>query len=192
MSSGTSRRMHVPPHQLYNQNSRQGVVDSRQPYSYQDRIMQLPFPSTRVPSPSYYPVRVLMLDNESSTILPTPNSRPRAPASFGNEPTRDVSKLTQEEQQNALSKLRKEMYNPVMLSRSTTKPNYPSKDWELLSHKTKKNEDGQILSCAICLEDFEVQEFVTSTPCNHMFHSDCIVPWVKAQGRCPICRFAII
>ncbi|KAI3795156.1 hypothetical protein L1987_37805 [Smallanthus sonchifolius] len=50
-------------------------------------------------------------------------------------------------------------------------------------------EDGK--SCVVCLDDFEPREMVTLTPCNHMFHENCIVPWVKSHGQCPVCRFVI-
>ncbi|XP_028761753.1 E3 ubiquitin-protein ligase RNF133-like [Neltuma alba] len=45
--------------------------------------------------------------------------------------------------------------------------------------------------CAICLEDFEPREEVMLTPCKHVFHEDCIVPWLRSKGQCPVCRFVI-
>ena len=42
--------------------------------------------------------------------------------------------------------------------------------------------------CAICLEDFERGQEVMVTPCKHMFHEGCIVPWANSSGKCPVCR----
>ena len=53
----------------------------------------------------------------------------------------------------------------------------------------EKDEDGK--RCAICLEDFEPREQVMLTPCDHMFHEECILPWVKSHGQCPVCRFVL-
>lgn len=52
-----------------------------------------------------------------------------------------------------------------------------------------KNED----CCSICLEDFKQEENVICLPCNrqHIFHSDCIVPWVRQNNNCPLCKAEI-
>lgn len=55
--------------------------------------------------------------------------------------------------------------------------------------KKEIDEDGK--RCAVCLEDFEAREQVMVTPCEHMFHEHCILPWVKSNGQCPVCRFVL-
>ncbi|XP_061365883.1 putative RING-H2 finger protein ATL19 [Gastrolobium bilobum] len=43
--------------------------------------------------------------------------------------------------------------------------------------------------CAICLEDFDVDQFCQVFPvCKHIFHSDCIDHWLQKKLTCPICR----
>lgn len=66
---------------------------------------------------------------------------------------------------------------------------YRDPDFRAKSREKNNKEDGK--RCAVCLDDFEAGEMVTLTPCNHMFHGDCIVPWVKSNGQCPVCRFVI-
>ncbi|XP_026403463.1 E3 ubiquitin-protein ligase SDIR1-like [Papaver somniferum] len=51
----------------------------------------------------------------------------------------------------------------------------------------KSTEDG--LTCSVCLEQVDVGEIVRSLPCLHQFHANCIDPWLRQQGTCPVCKF---
>ncbi|CBQ68674.1 conserved hypothetical protein [Sporisorium reilianum SRZ2] len=64
-----------------------------------------------------------------------------------------------------------------------------------------KNQD-----CPTCKDDFlpspteagdaqkdeeQQQEDLISMPCGHIFHVDCLVPWLRLHGTCPVCRISI-
>ncbi|CDU25419.1 uncharacterized protein SPSC_05312 [Sporisorium scitamineum] len=40
-------------------------------------------------------------------------------------------------------------------------------------------------------EDEEQQQDLISMPCGHIFHVDCLVPWLRLHGTCPVCRISI-
>ncbi|KAL9543515.1 hypothetical protein MBANPS3_008074 [Mucor bainieri] len=44
--------------------------------------------------------------------------------------------------------------------------------------------------CAICTELFEMME-LAKLPCNHEYHSECILYWLKLNSSCPMCRQSI-
>ncbi|XP_028977672.1 E3 ubiquitin-protein ligase RNF126 isoform X2 [Esox lucius] len=47
---------------------------------------------------------------------------------------------------------------------------------------------GSDLECPVCKEDYSIGENVRQLPCNHLFHNDCIVPWLEQHDTCPVCR----
>lgn len=148
---------------------------------------------------SHSPVRIIVLGNVMATdMFPgmIPESSPWFPATPPRDhfpfPAQEQSILSPEEQEAALKKLKREIYNPaakkIMRSLSLY---YREKNVNNNASTKEKEADEDGKNCAICLEEFEPRQMVMLTPCNHMFHEECIVPWVKSHGQCPVCRFAI-
>lgn len=43
--------------------------------------------------------------------------------------------------------------------------------------------------CSVCLEEFEPDVIVKVLPCDHIFHTCCIDPWLENESHhCPLCR----
>lgn len=43
-------------------------------------------------------------------------------------------------------------------------------------------------TCCICLVDIQQGAFARQLACKHLFHSECLVQWVRHQITCPLCR----
>lgn len=72
-----------------------------------------------------------------------------------------------------------------------------------LQARTSSNSEGSVVSvnnhgpgqCPICLDEMIDRNEMRFTPCGHMFHRNCIYPWIarsSGEPRCPVCREVII
>ncbi|KAJ4719990.1 E3 ubiquitin-protein ligase SDIR1 [Melia azedarach] len=73
-----------------------------------------------------------------------------------------------------------------MQSASSSAPAEQKKLDTAIAVGSLKTEDE--LTCTVCLEQVNVGETVRSLPCLHQFHANCIDPWLRQQGTCPVCK----
>ncbi|KAF9929791.1 hypothetical protein FBU30_001227 [Linnemannia zychae] len=46
--------------------------------------------------------------------------------------------------------------------------------------------------CSVCKDEFESKDICIQLKCKHIFHEDCIKPWLKTSATCPTCRFSLV
>jgi len=85
--------------------------------------------------------------------------------------------LTPAQVNTAMREVKKEIYRPSKTSKGKG---------------CCEEKDCNHTSCPICLDDFAAKQQLLRLPCNHRFHSDCLMPWIKSHALCPICRFDLL
>ncbi|CAL5053184.1 unnamed protein product [Urochloa decumbens] len=59
-------------------------------------------------------------------------------------------------------------------------------------HNVTGGDGEEEASCSVCLGAFQTGETVRLLPvCLHLFHVECIDPWLDMHSTCPICRSGI-
>jgi hypothetical protein len=46
-------------------------------------------------------------------------------------------------------------------------------------------------TCVVCVEKIEIGMKGMFMPCGHIFHPDCLKPWLETNNTCPVCRFEL-
>ncbi|KAK9048912.1 hypothetical protein SSX86_032119 [Deinandra increscens subsp. villosa] len=157
-------------------------------WSLQERTLTLPSSMISFPRPRMQLVvfrNNMMANNTNMVPRPTEQSR------------QQHSELSHSDQMTALKTLKKVIFNPTpkkivqrvgrFYRQQDARKAYGD---QKTREQVEEDDDDDNKRCVVCLEDFEAKEVVMMTPCNHMFHEECIVPWVKSNGKCPVCRFS--
>ncbi|KAJ1259451.1 hypothetical protein BS78_10G156300 [Paspalum vaginatum] len=56
-------------------------------------------------------------------------------------------------------------------------------------HNVTGSGGEEAATCSVCLGAFQAGETVRLLPvCLHLYHVECIDPWLQAHSTCPICR----
>uniref|UniRef100_A0A1A9VZU4 RING-type E3 ubiquitin transferase n=1 Tax=Glossina brevipalpis TaxID=37001 RepID=A0A1A9VZU4_9MUSC len=56
-----------------------------------------------------------------------------------------------------------------------------SEIWDILTKQTFE-------MCSICLEYYDMEQFIHILPCRHKFHNDCVKKWLQIKRNCPLCQ----
>ncbi|KAL5205351.1 hypothetical protein ABZP36_033560 [Zizania latifolia] len=99
--------------------------------------------------------------------------------------------LSDAEFKKAMEQLKKQAYRPSNPQKTTASKRGDRGPFHTKSARSEPppNKMEEEKACTICLETFLPGEQMVATPCNHIFHQECITPW--GHGNCPVCRFSL-
>ncbi|KAL0304227.1 UNVERIFIED_CONTAM: DNA-directed RNA polymerases II, IV and V subunitA [Sesamum radiatum] len=59
---------------------------------------------------------------------------------------------------------------------------------ESIGNESKGLSPDLISRCVICCAEFKDKVEITTLPCVHHYHSDCITHWLQLKKHCPVCQ----
>lgn len=68
-------------------------------------------------------------------------------------------------------------------------PSLPAFAYNRPLQKKVADAGEEAAACSVCLGAFEFGEMVRLLPvCLHLYHAECIDPWLRKHSTCPVCR----
>ncbi|RXN01907.1 RING finger protein 150 [Acipenser ruthenus] len=58
--------------------------------------------------------------------------------------------------------------------------------------KGDKETEQHYDNCAVCIEGYKPNDVVRILPCRHLFHKNCVDPWLQDHRTCPMCKMNIL
>ncbi|MBN3279691.1 RN150 protein, partial [Polyodon spathula] len=58
--------------------------------------------------------------------------------------------------------------------------------------KGDKETEPDYDNCAVCIEGYKPNDVVRILPCRHLFHKNCVDPWLQDHRTCPMCKMNIL
>ncbi|XP_026105196.1 RING finger protein 150-like [Carassius auratus] len=58
--------------------------------------------------------------------------------------------------------------------------------------KGDKETESDFDNCAVCIKDYKPNDVVRILPCRHVFHKNCVDPWLQDHRTCPMCKMNIL
>lgn len=60
-------------------------------------------------------------------------------------------------------------------------------------HGSSSSSSHDDVCCAICIEEFVQGDTLRQLPCEHEFHTECIIPWLtERHPSCPLCKHSVV
>ncbi|CAJ1958327.1 unnamed protein product [Sphenostylis stenocarpa] len=48
-----------------------------------------------------------------------------------------------------------------------------------------------VVLCAVCKDQIALDAEAKQLPCKHLYHAECITPWLELHASCPLCRLRL-
>eukprot|EP00040_Diaphanoeca_grandis_P023743 m.129620 g.129620 ORF g.129620 m.129620 type:complete len:371 (-) comp29412_c0_seq1:71-1183(-) len=98
----------------------------------------------------------------------------------------------QHSQQHQINQTQSHYEDEVAVLQSRDEMERLLRSWPVGPYPTKLvkvfcEEDDGTKPCAVCFEDMQGSPRCRVLPCCHVFHAECIDPWLRQRPTCPIC-----